>query len=359
MFRGRKVPEELGITIVILLVAGAIGLISPRFLSVGNLELLLLNGTVIAFLALGQAFVLLTGGIDLSTGSVIALTGMTAALVMRSGMPWWLAALTAIAVGALVGLINGSLVHFLKLPPYIVTFSAFGYAASIPLILTGANSVNVADPMFAFIGRGSLFGVPMPVVFVVLAAIVFVIMLRLTPTGVHIYAVGGNKETARLAGIPIGRVTILVYVLSGMCAAMGGLITTSRLMVGYPSAGSGNELFYSIAAAVVGGVSLFGGIGSVQGALLGAVLIATVSNGMNVIGVESYWQPLVIGIIILIGITIDTYRRQMSFKDLLRRRSNTPVDSVRSPGELATASVSSDSTGGRGDTSQDASSSQS
>src|SRR5699024_5681846 len=166
-----------------------------------------------------QAFVLLTGGIDLSTGSVIALTGMTAALVMRSGMPWWLAALTAIAVGALVGLINGSLVHFLKLPPFIVTFAAFGYAASIPLILTGANSVNVADPMFAFIGRGSLFGVPMPVVFVVLAAIVFVIMLRLTPTGVHIYAVGGNKETARLAGIPIGRVTILVYVLSGMCAA--------------------------------------------------------------------------------------------------------------------------------------------
>ncbi|MEE6282330.1 ABC transporter permease [Georgenia sunbinii] len=344
MIRRRRVPEELGITIVIILVAGAIGLISPRFLSLGNLELLLLNGTVIAFLALGQAFVLLTGGIDLSTGSVIALTGMVAALAMRSGMPWWAAAVTAIAVGALVGVINGALVHFLKLPPFIVTFAAFGYAASIPLILTGANSVNVADPTFAIIGRGALFGIPMPVVLVAVAAIIFVVMLRLTPTGVHIYAVGGNRETARLAGIPIGRVTILAYVLSGMCAAMGGLITTSRLMVGYPSAGSGNELFYSIAAAVVGGVSLFGGIGSVQGALLGAVLIATVSNGMNVVGVQSYWQPLVIGVIILAGVTLDTYRRQMSLSELLRRQSRSAPPALGEPAVAAVVPGSPDRT---------------
>ncbi|NEC92890.1 ABC transporter permease, partial [Streptomyces sp. SID12501] len=143
--------------------------------------------------------------------------------------------------------------------------------------------------------------------------------LRLTTTGVHIYAVGGNRETSRLSGIPIGRVTMLVYALSGLCAGMGGLIVTSRLMVGYPSAGSGNELFYSIAAAVVGGVSLFGGIGSLPGALLGAVLIGTVSNGMNVVGVQSYWQPLVIGLIILGGVIIDTYRRQSSLSDLLGR----------------------------------------
>jgi ribose transport system permease protein len=323
MVRRRRVPEELGIIVVILLVGAVIGLLTPRFLSIGNLELLLLNGTVIAFLALGQAFVLLTGGIDLSTGSVVALTGMVAALVMRGGLPWWTAALIALAVGALVGVINGCLIYYLKLPPFIVTFAAFGYAASIPLILTGANSVNVTDQMFAFIGRGSIFGIPMPVILVGIAALVFYVVLRHTATGVHIYAVGGNSETARLAGIPSGRVTVLVYVISGLCAAMGGLITTSRLMVGYPSAGSGTELFYSIAAAVVGGVSLFGGIGSVQGALLGAILIATVSNGMNVVGVESYWQPLVIGLIILTGVTIDTYRRRASLTTLLRRRMRT------------------------------------
>ncbi|MFP3713849.1 ABC transporter permease [Puerhibacterium sp. TATVAM-FAB25] len=319
MARRRRIPEELGIFVVIVIVAVIFSAVSPTFRTFDNANLLLLNGTVIAFLAMGQAFVLLTGGIDLSTGSNIALTGMIAALLMRSGAPWWLAALVALAVGALVGTINGALIHYLKLPPFIVTFAAFGVAASIPLILTGASSVNVADPMFAVVGRGSLFGIPMPVVLVALFAVAFTILLRLTSTGVHIYAVGGNAETSRLSGIPIGRVTMLVYALSGLCAGMGGLITTSRLMVGYPSAGSGNELFYSIAAAVVGGVSLFGGIGSLPGALLGAVLIATVSNGMNVVGVQSYWQPLVIGLIILGGVILDTYRRQSSLSTLLRR----------------------------------------
>ncbi len=319
MARRRRLPEELGIAAVVVLVAAVLSLLSPTFRTVDNAQLLLLNGTVIAFLALGQAFVLLTGGIDLSTGSNVALTGMVAALLMRDGAPWWLAALAALGIGALVGALNGSLIHFLGLPPFIVTFATFGVAASIPLILTGASSVNVADPLFAIVGRGGLFGIPMPVVLVALSAVVFAVLLRRTPTGVHIYAVGGNRETARLAGIPIGRVTVLVYALSGVCAGFGGLIVTSRLMVGYPSAGSGNELFYSIAAAVVGGVSLFGGIGSITGALLGAVLIATVSNGMNVLGVESYWQPLVIGVIILGGVILDTYRRNVSFGDLLRR----------------------------------------
>ncbi|GAA2726673.1 ABC transporter permease [Cellulomonas aerilata] len=320
----RRIPEELGIGVVIVLVALAFSVMSPTFRTLDNAQLLLLNGAVIAFLAMGQAFVLLTGGIDLSTGSNVALTGMVAALVMRSGASWWVAALAALAVGALVGVVNGALIHYLRLPAFIVTFATFGVAASIPLILTGASSVNVADPLFAIVGRGGLFGIPMPVVLVAVFAVVFTVLLRLTATGVHIYAVGGNAETSRLSGIPIGRVTMLVYAVSGFCAAIGGLITTSRLMVGYPSAGSGNELFYSIAAAVVGGVSLFGGIGSLPGALLGAVLIATVSNGMNVVGVQSYWQPLVIGLIILGGVIIDTYRRQSSLSDLLRRRLGRP-----------------------------------
>ena len=322
--RRRRLPEEVGIAVVVVMVVAIIAALSPTFRTLDNGKLLLLNGAVIAFLALGQAFVLLTGGIDLSTGSNVGLTGMVAALLMRDGLPWWLAALAAIAVGAGVGAINGSLIHFLKLPPFIVTFATFGVAASIPLILTGAKSVLVADDLFAIFGRGHFFGIPMPVVLVALFAIGFAVLLRRAATGVHIYAVGGNRETARLAGVPIGRVTLLVYTISGVCAAMGGLITTSRLMVGYPSAGSGNELFYSIAAAVVGGVSLFGAIGSIAGALLGAILIATVSNGMNVLGVESYWQPLVIGLIILGGVAIDTYRRNLSLGALIRRHTGSP-----------------------------------
>lgn len=320
----RRVPNEVGIAAVLVLVVVAFSILSPNFRTLENAQVLLLNGAVIAFLALGQTFVLLTGGIDLSTGSNVALTGMIAALTMRAGLPWWSAILVAIATGLVVGAINGALIYYLKLPPFIVTFATFGVAASIPLILTGASSVNVMDSFFAIVGRGSIYGVPMPVILVIVAAIIFGFVLRFTATGVHIYAVGGNAETSRLAGVNSGRVILLAYALSGLCAAMGGLIVTSRLMVGYPSAGSGNELFYSIAAAVVGGVSLFGGIGSISGALLGAVLIATVSNGMNVIGVQSYWQPLVIGLIILAGVIIDTHRRQLSFATLISRLRRTP-----------------------------------
>lgn len=315
----RRVPNEVGIAAVLVLVVLALSVISPNFRTIENAQVLLLNGAVIAFLALGQTFVLLTGGIDLSAGSNVALTGMIAALTMQAGLPWYLAVAAAVLVGLLIGTINGALIYYLKLPPFIVTFATFGVAASIPLILTNASSVNVTDPFFAIIGRGSIFGVPMPVVLVAVAAIIFGFLLRFTATGVHIYAVGGNAETSRLAGVNSGRVILLAYALSGLCAAMGGLIVTSRLMVGYPSAGSGNELFYSIAAAVVGGVSLFGGIGSISGALLGAVLIATVSNGMNVVGVQSYWQPLVIGVIILVGVILDTHRRQLSFASIIRR----------------------------------------
>jgi ribose transport system permease protein len=328
----RRLPEEVGILGIVLVVALAMSLTSENFRTLSNVQVLLLNGAVIAFLALGQTFVLLTGGIDLSTGSNVALTGMLAAIAMREGASWPVAALVAILTGMVVGLFNGAVIHFAKLPPFIVTFSTFGIAASIPQILTGASSVPVADPLFAIIGRGSIFGIPMPVVLVIVAAVILTFVLRQTAVGVHIYAVGGNAETSRLAGVRLGRTIMLVYAVSGICAAFGGLIVTSRLMVGYPTAGSGNELFFSIAAAVVGGVSLFGGIGSIPGALLGAVLIATVSNGMNVIGVESFWQPLVIGVIILLGVILDTYRRQLSFRDLGRLfQRNGPPGSSATP----------------------------
>jgi ribose transport system permease protein len=310
----RRIPDEAGIAGILLIVVIVMSLLSPSFRTAGNLEVLLLNGAVVALLALGQSFVLLTGGIDLSTGSNLAFTGMTAALATQAGLPWWAAGIAALAAGVLVGLINGVFIHYVKLPPFIATFSMFGIAGAIPMILTGAASVTVADPLFAFFGRGSVFLIPTPIVLVALMAIVFTVLLSRTSTGVHIYAMGGNKETARLAGIKTGRTTLFVYGVSGGCAALAGLVVTSRLMVGYPSAGSGNELFYSIAAAVVGGVSLFGGVGSIGGALLGAILIATVSNGMNVVGVNSFWQPLVIGAIILAGVSLDTYRRELSAK---------------------------------------------
>lgn len=312
LLRGRKAPVEMGIFVVVIIVGLIMAWLAPEFRTASNMKILLLNGTVVLFLALGQTCVLLTGGIDLSVGSNIALTGVIAALSMQAGVPWWGAALLAILVGTVVGLLNALIIHYGKLPPFIVTFAAFGISASIPKILTDAASVSINDPMFAFFGRGSIFGIPVPVILVFVAAVAVAVFLKGTAGGLHVYAVGSNPETARLSGINVRNTLIKCYVISGICAAMGGIITASRLMVGYPTAGSGTEQFYSIAASVVGGVSLFGGTGSVLGAVLGALLIAEVSNGMNVIGVQSYWQPLVVGVIILGGVLLDSHRKNIN-----------------------------------------------
>jgi ribose transport system permease protein len=317
--RRRRVPEESGIFAVLVVVALGLSLISPSFRTVSNSFVLLVNGAVIMFLALGQSFVLLTGGIDLSTGANIAMTGVIAALLMKFGLPWPVASVLALAAATLLGVINGALTHFLKIPAFIATFSTQGVALAIPLIITGAQSISVHDFGFSWIGQGKVLGLPAPVALVIVAAVAAAFFLRMTRLGVHIYALGGNRAAARLSGVDVARTTLFVYGVSGFCAGVGGLIATSRLMVGFPATGTGNELFYSIAAAVVGGVSLFGGVGSIQGAMIGAVLIAVVSNGMNVINVQSYWQSLVIGVIILLGVTFDTYRRSRSGKPLFRR----------------------------------------
>lgn len=327
----RRIPEELGIFGVLIAVVIVLSLLSPTFRTVDNAMVLLVNGTVIAFLALGQTFVLLTGGIDLSTGANVAMTGVLSALLMQSGLPWPVAALLGVVAGMVLGIINGVLVHYLRIPAFIATFSTQGVALAIPLIITGANSVSVADVGFSWIGQGRIAGIPMPVVLLLLTAVIAGGFLKLTRPGVHIYAMGGNKAAARLAGVNIPRTTILVYAVSGLCAGMGGIIATSRLMVGFPATGTGNELFYSIAAAVVGGISLFGGVGTILGAMIGAVLIAVVSNGMNVLNVQSYWQSLVIGLIILIGVSFDTYRRSRARKPAVRSQGPGGTDRSGKP----------------------------
>ncbi len=333
--RRQRLPDEAGIFAVLVVVVIALSFISPSFRTFSNGFVLLLNGTVIMFLALGQTFVLLTGGIDLSTGGNIAMTGVIAALLMSLGVPWPIAALLALAVGTLLGLINGTLVHYLRIPPFIATFSTQGVALAVPLIITGAQSISVHDMGFRWVGQGKIEGIPAPVILVIVAAIIAGLFLRYTRQGVHIYALGGNKAAARLSGVNVAKTTLFVYAVSGFCAGMGGLIATSRLMVGFPATGTGNELFYSIAAAVVGGVSLFGGVGTVQGAMIGAVLIAVVSNGMNVTNVQSYWQSLVIGVIILLGVTFDTYRRSQENKML--HRGAAPASAPVRPGDPLSA----------------------
>ena len=323
--QGLRIPSEAGIAFVLLVVLVAGALASPNFMTMSNMFVLLLNGAVIGFLCLGQSFVLFTGGIDLSCGSIVAMTCVIAAVLIQTlGIPWPIASVLVLGVGALAGAVNGLFIDRTGVPPFIVTFAMMGVAASIPQIITGAESIRVTQFGYRLIGQSRLFGVPFPVVALAISIAIAAIFIKRTVTGTHIFAVGGNAEAARLAGVNTSRITILVYAISGLCGACGGLIYGSRLMTGYPTAGRGDELFFSIAGAVVGGVSLFGGIGSIYGAMIGATLIATISNLMNVLNVNAYWQPLVIGVIILVGVTFDTMRSSsrlpLPWKKLLRSK---------------------------------------
>jgi ribose transport system permease protein len=309
-YRGRfRLPPESGIGFVLLVVWVAGYIATPNFLTVSNILVLLLNGSVIGFLCLGQTFVLLTGGIDLACGSIVAMTCVLAAVLMQYfGFPWFIAVIVVLLLGALTGLISGWIINRTGVPPFIVTFAMMGVTASIPQIITGAESIRITQPGYMLLGQARPLGIPCPVIALAVAAMAAAIFLRRTVTGTHIYAVGGNADSARLAGVNLPRIILLVYAISGACAGFGGLIYGSRLMTGYPTAGRGDELFFSIAGAVVGGVSLFGGKGTVLGAMIGATLISSISNLMNVLNVSAFWQPLVIGVIILAGVTFDTLR---------------------------------------------------
>ena len=308
--RGWRLPDEAGILIMLIVVFAIFCAMSPNMRTLSNGLVLLLNGAVIGLLALGQTFVLLIGGIDLSTGANIAVMGVLVSLLMAHGLVWPLAILVTLLAGTVMGIVNGIIIQYFRVPPFIVTFSTMGVASSMALIITGANSISITQSGFAFMGQGLLAGIPVPVVILAVMAIVAGLLLSKTILGTHIYATGGNREAARLAGVNLAVTTITVYAISGFCASLGGIVDTARLMVGFPTTGLGDELFFSIAAAVIGGVSLFGGIGRIQGAMIGAVLIAVVSDGMNVLNVSSYWQSLVIGVIVLIAVIFDTYRRQ-------------------------------------------------
>jgi ribose transport system permease protein len=324
MWIKRKLPNELGILGVLVVVFVIFSLLSPTFFTLSNTFTLLLNATVIAILTIGQTFVLLTAGIDLSVGSGIALSGVTAALCLKAGMAWPLATLLAVLSTVVIGLFNGAVIHYVKVPAFIVTFATMGVASSIPLILTQAVPIPILNQSFAKIGQGFIGPVPVPVFLLVLLAFIAWFLLSKTVFGIHVYSVGGNRDSARLAGVNTAKIDLLVYSISGLMSGIAGVIDASRLMSGYPTAGAGNELFFSISGAVVGGVSLFGGIGSIPGAIIGAVLIGTISDGMNILNVSSYWQPLVIGLIILLGVTIDTLRtsrkNKISFWETLSSR---------------------------------------
>ncbi len=318
--KGFRLPPETGIFVILALIMAGMEVLTGNFLTIGNISTLLVNTITIGLLAVSETFVLLIGGIDLSVGAIQALSGVTAAVVINhTPLGWPGAILGGILAGALVGFINGSITHYINVPAFVTTFATLGVAASIPLIVTQANPIPIFSNTFNALGQGYVLKIiPIGVLVMLVVAAAAHVVLSRTAFGVKVYAVGGNRHSAWLAGVNIARIEILCFTLSGTIAGLAGVILAARLASGYPTAGSGASLFDGIASAVVGGVSLFGGSGSVAGALLGAIVIGTLTEGMDVLDLNTYWQPLVIGIVILLAVMLDTWKTGL-LRTVMRR----------------------------------------
>lgn len=305
-----KYMSELTTVIALIILMAVITIINSNFLTANNLLNLLLRVTSNALIAFGMTFVILTGGIDLSVGSILALSSALTAGLLGSGMPVTLAILISLILGCILGMMNGLLISYGKLAPFIVTLATMTIFRGATLVYTNGNPITkgLSDTfLFQFLGQGYIVGIPFPVIIMFIVFIVLYVLLHKTAFGKSVYAIGGNEKAAYISGVKLNKVKIIIYSISGMMASISGLIITSRLSSAQPTAGASYEMD-AIAAVVLGGTSLSGGKGRILGTLIGALIIGVLNNGLNIIGVSAFWQQVVKGVVILIAVLIDRFK---------------------------------------------------
>ena len=305
----RRVLLDNGALSALVLLVAAMSLLSGDFLTTDNLLNVGVQAAVTAILAFGVTFVIVSAGIDLSVGSVAALSATVLAWSATSqGLPVWLAALLAVATGVACGLVSGALVSFGKLPPFIATLAMLSVGRGLALVISQGSPISVPDSVS---GLGDTLGgwLPVPVLVMVAMGLITSGVLGRTYAGRAMYAIGGNEEAARLSGIRVGRQKLVIYALSGGFAAIAGIVLASRLSSAQPQAAVGYELD-AIAAVVIGGASLSGGVGKASGTLIGALILAVLRNGLNLLEVSAFWQQVVIGVVIALAVLLDTVRRR-------------------------------------------------
>jgi ribose transport system permease protein len=304
------VVSQLAAAGALIVVFIFLSIASPVFLSADNLFNVGAQTAVVAVIAIGMTLVIITAGIDLSVGSVAALSGVVGVMMMANlGLPVPLAIIGGTLVGALAGLVNGLLVSVAGLAPFIATLGMLTVARGLVYIVTNAQAIFGAPDSFRLLGQGVIGPIPIPILVIVVVAVAGYIVLSRTRLGRYAYAMGSNLEAARLSGIPVRRYLTSVYVISGALAGFGGMIAASRVNSGQPNFGIGLELDV-IAAAVIGGASLFGGQGTVLGTLIGAFLIALIRNGAVLLDVSTFYQQVIIGVVIWLAVLWDQYRRR-------------------------------------------------
>ncbi len=295
---------------VVILLVIYLSWASPYFFTAGNLTIVGRQIALALIISVGMTFVILIGGIDLSVGSVVALVSvLTGEFMVTAGYPPIVAVILALAGGVLVGLVNGSINAFAGIPSFVVTLGMLAVARGLALGITSGSTISGFPPGFLNIGQGGFLGIPIPVWVAAVIAIGAHFVLTRTTFGRHIYFVGSNEEAAKLSGILVSRVKISVFVISSTLAAVSGILETARLSVGQPSAGNGYELL-AIGAAVIGGTSLFGGVGSILGTALGTSLLLLIQNALILLGISAYWQQTFSGVIIIGAVALNMWRRQ-------------------------------------------------
>ncbi len=311
--RVRRSPS-FGIVAILVVMSIVLSVFSSQFLTSENFLSVFRQFSFIGIMAIGQVMVIVTGGIDLSVGSVFAFAGVTSAFAMTKlglGVPAGL--LIGIVSGLAFGLLNGLLITRLQLPPFIATLGTLSIARGLSYALTGGFPIPDLPPAFKFIGQGYISIVPFPVILLLVLGVLFSFFLRTTVIGRRVYATGSNEEAARVSGVNTSSIKILVYSLSGILAGIAGMATAARLGVAQSTAGIGYELDV-IAAVIIGGASVTGGVGTVFGSIMGAAIMGVLKNGLILLSVSAYWQQAIIGVVILVAVTFD----------LLRNRSRLP-----------------------------------
>jgi len=294
-------------TLIVLFVGLAIA--SPYFLTVGNLSSVIRQTTVITIMAIGMTIVIASGGIDLSVGSMVGLTGVCGAMLISSHYPTAVALLGAILIGAACGALNGAVVVVLRIPPFIATLGALGIYRGITLLITGGIPIANLTHDFGVLANGNVLQIPVPLLFLIAVGVALHLVLKYTKLGRYAYAIGSNVEAARCSGIRIGLYMGLIYALNGALVGMAGMIEAARLVTGQPTAGDGYELRV-IAAVVIGGGSLNGGQGTVIGTIIGAMIMGLLSNGCNLLGISPFLQQVIIGTVIVLAVSFDEFQRR-------------------------------------------------
>ncbi len=314
----RKINPIAVLFAAFVVMCAIFGVLAPTFLSANNVVTIASTLAVVGISAIGMTMVLITGGVDLSVGSVAALTGVVASALWPSTLPIWLAAGAGLLTGLAIGLFNGIMITRLRINPLITTLATYSAVRGIAFVISGTQDNQLGDPTFLFLGRGSIAGIPFSLILMLSLYLAFFMVLRFTRFGRNLYAIGGSSEAARLAGININMHLLAVYGLCGLLSSLSGLVSAAQLAAGRPQAAFGLE-FAVIAAVVLGGTSLAGGKGTLSGTLIGVVLLRTLDNGLIQLNVSSFYQDVARGLVLLLTVGIDQIRLQ--FEKAQQRRT--------------------------------------